>query len=164
MLVTSSRTGNKSLIILENVLKQNRKLNSIQKTTIADLIGLLASCSSYHRYYGVNEINHWFIPPLLLNQYITIYENNKLVAFITYANLDRISENCWLTQGKSLDLDSWNSGSNIWMIDCLAPFGHGSRICSSLRKRFHAQGLKGKIVRYKRRYPSGQERISKNVI
>jgi hemolysin-activating ACP:hemolysin acyltransferase len=109
-------------------------------------------------------IESFFVYPILLNQQINIYEDANLKAFISYAMLDKAAEKMWLTHGLSIKLDEWNSGSNIWIIDALSPWGHGRAITTKLEDHLSKQGHKGKIIRYKRNYPNGKVRFNQSII
>lgn len=162
MLVTSSK--NKTLVIINDIFKKHKDLTKEQKKVITDLVNLLPSVPNYHKDFDGKNIIMWFVYPILLNQYFTIYDKNKLVAFLSYGFLNKQAENKWLTKAYDFTLDDWTSGSNLWLIDCLAPYGHGPKICKIARKHHASNGYLKKKVYFCRRYNTGKEKISQSVI
>ena len=162
MLVTSSK--NKQKVILNDIFKKVKKLTVEQKILVTDLVDLVLKVPNYHKDYSSDEIVAWFVNPILLNQYFTIYENNQLAAFLTYGYFDSKIENKWLTKSVELDIEDWTSGANLWLIDCLAPWGHAVQICNIARKHGAKHGYANKKIKFKRIYRSGKQKISSTVI
>jgi hemolysin-activating ACP:hemolysin acyltransferase len=162
MLVTSSK--NKSSIIVNDIYKKIKTLTTDQKTLVADLVPLIQKAPNYHKDYDSEQIIIWFINPILQNQYFTIYENNRLAAFLTYGYLDTQTENKWLTKGYDFKFDDWDSGKNLWLIDCIAPWGHAPKICKIARKHVAKHGYANKKVNFKRIYKTNKEKLASAVI
>lgn len=161
MLVTSSK--NKTSAIISDIIKKV-KLTAEQKKLVNDLIPLIQKAPNYHKDYNSSEIITWFINPILINQYFTIYEDNKLLAFLTYGTLNTQAENKWLTKGYDFTLSDWASGKNLWLIDCIAPYGHAPKVCKIAREYVSKHGYKSKKVFFKRRYRNGKEKIANTII
>lgn len=161
MLVTSNKLN--QLKFAELLIKKHH-LTITNSSLLKDIIDILPACKNNYNHYGLEMIESFFVYPILLDQQINIYENNKLKGFITYAKLDKTAEKAWLTDGKTIKFEEWNSGDNFWIIDALTPWGHGREITSKLEEHLSKQGNKGKIIRYKRNYPNGKTRFNQSII
>jgi hemolysin-activating ACP:hemolysin acyltransferase len=161
MLVTSSKSNQLGFV---NTLKKKHNLQNEQTSLLNDVVSILPICRNNYNHYNIDMIESFFVYPILLKQYIDVYENNTLKAFITYAMLDKNAERTWLTNSKNIPLQDWNSGDNIWIIDALSPWGHGRAVTTKLEEHLSKTGHKGKIIRYKRNYPNGKTRFNQSVI
>lgn len=161
MLVTSSKINQTKFA---EVLTKKHNLTKQQSSLLYDVVSILPVCKNKYNHYSIDMIEHFFVYPILLNQQINIYENNQLKGFITYAMLDKTAERAWLTYGKSISLQEWNSGESIWIIDALTPWGHGRAITSKLEEHLTKLGFKGKVIQYKRNYPNGKTRFNQSII
>lgn len=161
MLITSNKTNQLKFV---DTLTKQYKLQNYQASLLEDVIAILPICKNDYNHYGFEMIESFFVFPILLNQYIEIYENDALKAFITYAMLDKTAERKWLTSSKNIPLQDWNSGDNIWIIDALSPWGHGRAVTTKLEDHLTKMGHKGKTIRYKRNYPNGKTRFNQSII
>ena len=161
MLVTSSRDKNVATVafILRKV-----KLTSEQKQLVTDLVQFLPTVPNFQKDYSPQQIIDWLVTPILANQYFVIYNNGKLVAFLTYAFLDKQTENKWLTKKTSLTIDEWRSGTTPWLIDCLAPHGHARKISMTMVEHLRKTGHKGKRIHFRRIYKSKEIRYSSSLL
>lgn len=162
MLVTSSR--NTASAIVNDIFKRTKKLTAEQKKLINDVVALVRSTNNYHKDYDSQGFISWFVNPILLEQYFTIYEDGRLVAFLSYGKLNKEAEHKWLTCRNDFVLADWNSGDSLWLIDCIAPHGHGAEICSIARDYVAKHGFANRKVRFKRIYRSGREKVSSSTI
>jgi hemolysin-activating ACP:hemolysin acyltransferase len=161
MLVTSSKATQPKFA--EALIKKH-KLNQQQSILLKDIVSILPICKNNYHHYGLNEIESFFVYPILLNQQINIYESNSLKGVITYAMMDKSSERSWLTNTQIIKFNDWNSGDNIWIIDALTPWGHGRAITTKLEDHLSKLGHKGKTIRYKRNYANGKTRFNQSII
>lgn len=161
MLVTSSKVNQ---LKLTEVLIKKHKLNTEQTSLLKDVVAILPICKNNYNHYGIDEIESFFVFPIMLDQQISIYENNSLKGFITYAKLSKNAERSWLTNGQIIKFEEWNSGDSIWIIDALTPWRHGRAITTKLETHLSKLGYKGKIIRYKRNYANGKTRFNQSVI
>jgi hemolysin-activating ACP:hemolysin acyltransferase len=161
MLITSSKVNQLKFV---DLLIKKHKLNNDQSLLLTDIVSILPVCKNNYNHYGINEIESFFVFPLLLDQQISLYDSNSLKGFITYAKLGKNAERSWLKYGQIIKFDEWNSGENIWIIDALTPWGHGRAITTKLEEHLSKLGYKGKIIRYKRNYANGKTRFNQSII
>lgn len=160
MLVTSNKAGQLKFV---DVLIKKHKLSNEQSSLLYDVVSILPVCKNNYNHYGINEIESFFVFPIMLDQQINIYENS-LKGFITYAKLSKNAERSWLTNGQIIKFEDWNSGDNIWIIDALTPWRHGRAVTTKLEEHLSKLGYKGKIIRYKRNYSNGKTRFNQSII
>lgn len=160
MLVTNSKSGQLKFV---DVLIKKHKLSNERSSLLQDVVSILPVCKNNYNHYGINEIESFFVFPIILGQQINIYENS-LKGFITYAKLSKNAERSWLTNGQIIKFEDWNSGDNIWIIDALTPWRHGRAVTTKLEEHLSKLGYKGKIIRYKRNYSNGKTRFNQSII
>lgn len=160
MLVTSNKASQLKFV---DVLIKKHKLSNEQSSLLYDVVSILPVCKNNYNHYGINEIESFFVFPIMLDQQINIYENS-LKGFITYAKLSKNAERSWLTNGQIIKFEDWNSGDNIWIIDALTPWRHGRAVTTKLEEHLSKLGYKGKIIRYKRNYSNGKTRFNQSII
>ncbi len=161
MLITSSKINHTKIV--DSLIKKH-KLKEAQARLLKDVVAILPVCKNNYQHYGVDKIESFFVYPILLNQQLSIYEDNELKAFVTYALLDRTAEREWLTKDLLITYDKWKSGDNFWIIDAFSPWGHGRKLMTELEFYLSKNGHKAKIIRYKRNYPNGKSRINQSII
>lgn len=84
----------------------------------------LASFSRYHMHRSLAEIQSSLDIPLRLSQYRILRSDGYPRAFFTWAGLDHDAETQFGVDHIPLRKEHWNSGSSLWVIDLVAPFGH----------------------------------------
>jgi hemolysin-activating ACP:hemolysin acyltransferase len=161
MLITSSK--NKNEFIKKDIVAKVKKLTTEDKILIYDLVDLISKASNYHKDYDSEQIITWFVNPLLKKQLLTHYDN-KLKAVLTLGFLNTNAEQKLLKKIDSFTIEDWSSGSNIWLVDCIAPYGHAATICSQARFKLSKMGFSGKKIHYKRDYKNGKTRLASSVI
>ena len=126
--------------------KQNQTLNnhkSILKQLSPDkkfkLIGEIASLmisSDLHIDYKLKDIRDIFMPAVDKNQF-RIYHNKQglPVGFLCWAFLSDEVDKLYSQGNYKLQPQDWNSGGNGWIIELIAPFGHGKDIIAELRNK-----------------------------
>ncbi len=100
------------------------------------MVGLCAFKGIY-THWDIASIGRLFIPPVLAEQFKLYFQNGECVAFATWAYLsDEISDQI---KSNFIDppYDAWKSGSNLWIIDMVAP-GRGVSITRDLQKTVFA--------------------------
>jgi cytolysin-activating lysine-acyltransferase len=88
----------------------------------------LAGLTNYHRAQTVARMMHYFEPPLRLGHYKMFRANGFPRAFITWAGLSPQTEAAFAVDHRPLEPEDWTSGSSVWLIDFVAPFGHVDEI------------------------------------
>ena len=116
-----------------SILKQ---LSSEKKFKLIGEITSLMISSDLHIIYKLKDIRDIFIPAVDANQF-RIYHNKAgfPVGFVCWAFLSDDIDKLY-TEGKyKLKPVDWNSGANGWIIELIAPFGHGKQIMLELRRK-----------------------------
>lgn len=95
----------------------------------------LWSNSSLHRKWSINLQSRFLIPPIYLNQYFILFDenNNMPLAYCSWAWMNQASEIKYLLNPSYLDSDSWKCGNNLWIIDFVSPFS--VRVTNKLYRR-----------------------------
>ena len=127
----------------------------------------LASLTQYHRKRALADLFASLEPALRLGQYRIFYSDGFARAAITWAGLSPAAEQKFAVDHHPLDPQDWNSGSAIWLVDFLAPFGHVDQIIplltqnpdvTTVRTLHHAMdGQRYRIVEWRR--PSADDPV-----
>ena len=106
------------------------------KSQLQDMHQIISLYKKFDRNkeYTREELYYHILPSIKLNQYKTIKENNKVVAFANWAYLDTNSEKEFKKTG-DFSNESWKSGDNAWVIDVVSKI-NGAKITHWLRHNF----------------------------
>ena len=151
---TSSKTALDQSI--EAIIRSVSNMTDTQKKDFLGVATLLRDCDNYHKDYDAEEIRKYFLQPILNGTYVTVWQDDKMMSIGIYGYLSEDVVRKWLTHHYDLTGEDWNSGSQIWLVDILAPYGHGIATCRELRKRAGELNLLGKNVNFIRTYKDGR--------
>ena len=106
------------------------------KSQLQDMHQIISLYKKFDRnkQYTREDLYYHILPSIKLNQYKTIKENNKVVAFANWAYLDINSEKEFKKTG-DFSNESWKSGDNAWVIDVVSKI-NGAKITHWLRHNF----------------------------
>ena len=110
-----------------------------------DIISLMAH-SSIHRNWSLKGIIRLTIPPLMLNQCRVFKKNGKAIAYISWANLTKKAADGYINDTRKLQPQDWNAGTELWVIDFIAPYGDVSKIVRKA-KQISKRPLKSKRLK-----------------
>ncbi len=114
-----------------SILKQ---LSKEQKFKLIGEIASLMISSDLHINYRLKDIRDIFMPAVDANQFRIYHNKNGFpVGFICWAFLSDEIDKLYGEGKYKLKPTDWNSGKNGWIIENIAPFGHGKQIMSELR-------------------------------
>lgn len=84
--------------------------------------------SKVHRNWSMQNIGRLFEPPIYLKQFHIYRARTVPRGLVTWAKLDAAAE-AKHTSGSGLDeFEEWQSGEQFWIMDLMAPWGHGKAI------------------------------------
>lgn len=126
--------------------KTDNTLRTIQNPSPAETLGQVAWLmlqSEIHRHLFLADLDWLVLPALQLKQFRLIRKDNIPVAYASWAYLNEEAA-ARLTKGeKRLRPTDWKSGSELWLIDLIAPFGGQEEIVRELKdKVFGEQKVK----------------------
>ena len=82
------------------------------------------------------------MPPLALDQIKLYLQDEKPVAFVTWARLSTSVAERYRNPPHHLTGSEWTSGDQIWLIDVVTPFGGAQDVLKDLREKvFPGQAL-----------------------
>lgn len=121
---------------MASILKQ---LTPEQKIKLIGEIASLMIASDIHVLYHLEDIRDIFLPAVDCNQFL-IYRNKEKfpVGFVCWAFLSDKIEKLYEEGKYKLKPQDWQSGDNGWIIELIAPYGHGKTIISELRTNVFA--------------------------
>lgn len=123
---------------------------------VGQAVFLYGHCA-IRRNYPINDIATDIVLPIKLNQYRSYSVGDRPVGFVTWAYVsDDLLAALAADQTVEMAVQDWRGGRNIWLMELLAPFGHGRVIANDLRRNiFHDA-----VVHSMRRYPDGRVRYA----
>jgi cytolysin-activating lysine-acyltransferase len=105
--------------------------------------------------YTVSDITTHVTLPIVLNQYRMYWIDKTPVGFATWCYVsDAMLARLINDDRVEMTADDWRGGRNIWLMDLLAPFGHGAAMVNDLRRGIFANAT----VHSMRRYPDERTR------
>lgn len=77
----------------------------------------------------------WVWPAIRLKQIVFLRAaDGRALGYGTWAYLDRATARRAMEQENGeLDLEDWNAGLEVWLVDFVAPFGHARPLARALR-------------------------------
>lgn len=92
--------------------------------------------SPAHRHFFIADYEWLVLPALMSKQFRIIRQDNKPVAYVSWAFLDEGAEERISTGNKMPKLapHEWQSGDRPWVIDIIAPFGGAKEILQKLNE------------------------------
>jgi len=102
---------------------------------IGEVSSLMVS-SDLHINYKMADLRDIFTPAIDCNQFRIYHNQNGFpVGFVCWAFLSDEIDKLYAEGKYKIKPDDWNSGKNVWIIELIAPFGHGKKIISELRNQ-----------------------------
>ena len=94
---------------------------------VAEVLGQMSWLmlnSNQHRHLFVTDFEWLILPPLLRKQFRLVRQDDKPVAFVTWAYLGEEAEQRLLSGNRKLAPGEWAAKDGTpWIIDVVAPFG-----------------------------------------
>jgi len=114
-----------------SILKQ---MSVDQKFKLIGEVASLMISSDLHINYRLADLRDIFMPAIDCNQFRIYHNNKKLpVGFVCWAYLSDEIDKLYVEGKYKIKPQDWNSGNNGWIIEMIAPFGHGKKIITELR-------------------------------
>ncbi|MDN0107034.1 toxin-activating lysine-acyltransferase [Yersinia rochesterensis] len=118
------------------------KFTSLESSEIQKIMGgvmLLTQRSPLHRAYFVSEWFQQIYPAIILNQF-RYYEDEQgnPLAFCNWAFLSEKNMNEILSGERDIRKEDWQSGSNMFFPEMIAPYGHAKMMVTDLRRNIHS--------------------------
>ena len=102
---------------------------------IGEVASLMVS-SDLHINYRMADLRDIFTPAIDCNQFRIYHNQNRFpVGFVCWAFLSDEIDKLYAEGKYKIKPADWNSGNNGWIIELIAPFGHGKKIISELRNQ-----------------------------
>ena len=83
----------------------------------------LASFFDYYNNWRMVALKRFFLQPIKRNQYFLIREDDKPVAFFSYAFVSDKAVDELKKGERSIGANEWNTGPNLFIPDIVSPFG-----------------------------------------
>lgn len=98
--------------------------------------------SKVHQHWSMKNIGRLFEPPIYLKQFHVYRAGTIPRGLVTWAKLDSEAEAKHISGAGLDDFDEWRSGSQFWIMDFMAPWGHGKHIINDILTNFEADDFK----------------------
>ena len=112
---------------------------------ILRVFGEVAFLSFYSDLYGkwsARAIAKAFEPPVYLKQFNVYRANGVPRGLVTWGMLDDDAAQKHIS-GSGLDtFEEWRSGSQLWIMDIVAPWGHGGEIIKNIKETIQVDSVK----------------------
>ncbi|MBF0269810.1 MAG: toxin-activating lysine-acyltransferase [Alphaproteobacteria bacterium] len=100
---------------------------------LGDVVWLM-SHSPGHKHLFISDMDWLVMPPVMHKQFRLFKDGDKPFAFVTWALLDEEAEKRILSGQVRLRPTDWRSGSKLWLIDIVAPFGGQDGVLKHLKQ------------------------------
>jgi len=120
------------------------------KEKLKELNQVISLYKKFDRYEDATreELFYHLLPSFKVNQYKTIKEDDKVIAFANWAMLNKQAEDEYIKTGDFAD-DAWQSGFRTWIIDVVSE-KDTIKIGNWIRWFFKKFMLKGETLKWMR--------------
>jgi cytolysin-activating lysine-acyltransferase len=123
-------------------------------SVLGELVWLLAQ-SPGHKHLFIADLEWFVMPPILLNQFRVFHAEGKPIGFAVWAACSAPVEARLAGGMARMQPQDWQSGSALWIVDLVSPFGHIELMLDDLRTTVFAD----KEVRFYKRDAKGNGSI-----
>jgi len=124
----------KTTTSLEQINNVKQQIPTTMESIFGSISWLMLQ-SPAHRYLFIADYEWLVMPALQLKQFRVIRNDNKPIAYISWAYINEETESRIKKQGApKLAPHEWNNGDGIWIIDVVTPFGGGLQILQKLQE------------------------------
>ena len=105
-------------------------------------IAFLCFYSQLYREWSMQAIAKVFEPPIYLKQFQVYRARGVPRGVVTWAKLNAEAEAKHIAGGGLDDFDEWRSGDQLWIMDIMAPWGHGKAIIDNIKATIEVDSVK----------------------
>lgn len=95
-------------------------------------VTFLLSASPLHRQAAIGDVTRNILPAIELNQFRIYRKKDNPVGFVAWAYFSEEVEQRFTAGPTELKLRDWRSGSNLFFVEFVAPFGHTRQVVQDL--------------------------------
>ena len=132
---------------VQNEIKSFNRLDAAERMRQFGSICWLMLQSNLHHRYVMGDLVDRIMPSLLCDQYRYYERNGQPIGFCNWAWLTDDVEAQVRTGDYVLKPNEWVGGKNLWFMEFIAPFDHGSLIVRDLRRNIFPKGTPVKALR-----------------
>lgn len=111
-----------------------KKMSLDQKFKLIGEVASLMISSNLHISYRLADLRDIFMPTINCNQFRIYHNSNKLpVGFICWAYFSEEIDKFYSEGKYKIKPQDRNCDNNGWIVEMIAPFGHGKKIITELR-------------------------------
>lgn len=124
-------------------LAREQSTRLLRKLPMLGPVTWLLMSNPMTRHTLLSDCEWRLLPPLALDQIKLYVQDEKPVAFVTWARLsDSVAERYRLPPHHLAGSD-WSSGDQIWIVDVVTPFGGAQDVLNNLRQKvFPGQAIR----------------------
>lgn len=105
-------------------------------------IAFLAFYSDLYGAWSARAIARSFEPPVYLKQFNVYRAKNVPRGMVTWALLNKTAEEKHVSGGGLDSFDDWQSGKQLWIMDIMAPWGHGRDVIEDIKATVQTNSVK----------------------
>lgn len=122
---------------LERLRDRKGLLHRLKPEQVSRLLGdaLDVFCASPdHRSMTIATLMGWILPPIHFDQF-RIYRDGRgqPVGWVSWAWMNEAESEAFTSGPFEFDIPVWTGGDKLWIVDLVAPHGHGRKIVNDLR-------------------------------
>jgi cytolysin-activating lysine-acyltransferase len=120
----------------EVLLQHKGLLHDLPGPKLAQLQGEvfgLYLASERHRGTPVSEFATWVFPAIHFNQFRIYRNGTRPIGWISWALMSDQDARGYMAGNFDFTIATWKSGTHLWFIDFIAPFGHAQRIAEDMK-------------------------------
>lgn len=116
-------------------LAREQSTRLLRKLPVLGPVTWLLMSNPMTRHTLLSEFEWRLLPPLVLDQIKLYLQDEKPVAFVTWARLSESVAERYRYAPHHLAGSDWSSGEQVWLIDVVTPFGGAQDVLKDLRQQ-----------------------------
>jgi len=114
-------------------MQKSQQTSHVNRNFVGDVLSLVA-LSDFHHHWKMHKIKRVFVPPLQIGQFRIWYHDSRPSGFCSWAWVSDEILNKLQNENYLMQPEDWQSGSNLWFAEFVAPFGKARGMVKDMRK------------------------------
>jgi len=114
--------------------KQEQKKNITIGAVLGEAVWLMSQSKRHRNNFFLGDLEWLIMQPIIEGQFRIFHNEGKPIGAVFWAFVSPEVEKRLEMGMSKLKLTDWRSGSQLWLIDLVAPFGHAENIIEELKE------------------------------
>ena len=114
-------------------MQKSQQTSHVNRNFVGDVLSLVA-LSDFHHHWKMHKVKRVFVPPLQNGQFRIWYYDSRPSGFCSWAWVSDEILNKLQNENYLMQPEDWQSGSNLWFAEFVAPYGNTRQMVKDMRR------------------------------